>query len=88
MKAVKARTRKLTHKYGIEVPRTVEQAHKLDAKNGDDYWRKAIAKEMRNVGVAFDVISPPRAVPPGWTKVRWIRLELRRCLLILQSQEG
>ena len=32
--AVNSRVRKATHKYGIEVPSTLEQAHKLDEKNG------------------------------------------------------
>ena len=67
--AVKTRTRKTTHKYGIELPNTVEEARALDVKNGDDHWEKAIAKEIYDVGVAFEIINPPRTVPPGWTKV-------------------
>ena len=40
--------KKKTHKYGIEVPRTAEEACLLDQKNTNSYWRDAIKKEMKN----------------------------------------
>jgi hypothetical protein len=33
--AVNKRCRKQTHKYGIQVPRSVQEAFKIDRKNGD-----------------------------------------------------
>ena len=53
IKSVKARSSKVTNKFGIEIPNTVREALELDKKNGNDYWRKAIEKEMKNVRVAF-----------------------------------
>lgn len=41
-------------KFGIALPRTVEEAFQLDEKNGDSLWRQAIEKEMTNVRIAFD----------------------------------
>jgi hypothetical protein len=38
-----------THKYGIELPKTIAQACRIDERAGTDFWAKAIAKEMRNV---------------------------------------
>jgi uncharacterized membrane protein len=35
---------KRTHKFGIEVPKTVKEALKLDRKNGNTLWADAIAK--------------------------------------------
>ena len=67
--AVKARVRKTTHKYGIEVPTSVEHAYELDRKNGNDLWRKALEKEMYNIGVAFEVKEKGDAPPTGYTKV-------------------
>lgn len=67
--SVKARHRKTTHKYGIELPTSVAHAHSLDQRNKDDRWAQALKKEMSNVGIAFDIIDAPRHVPPGWTKV-------------------
>jgi len=34
-------------KYGIQVPRTVEQARQFDAANGNTYWQDAMDKEVK-----------------------------------------
>ena len=39
------------------MPKTVNEASKLDAKNGDTKWMDAISKEMTNVRVAFDILK-------------------------------
>ena len=65
---VKARICKTTHKYGIEIPTSVENAHEIDVKNNNDLWRKAIDKEMTNVSVAFQVLDEGDKAPPGWSK--------------------
>ena len=63
--AVNARVRKVTHKYGIEIPRTVEEALAIDARNGDTFWSDAISKKMGNLIVAFDIIDDDEHLPPG-----------------------
>ena len=65
--AVRLRARKRTHKYGIELPYTAEEALELDKKNGNDFWEKAIAKEMRNNAIAFQILESDENVPVGWT---------------------
>ena len=67
--SVKLRVRKTTHKYGIEVPVDINQAIEIDRKNGDRMWQDAVALEMVNVGVAFEVLEEQRFVPIGWRKV-------------------
>ena len=42
-----------THKFGIEVPRSVEQALAIDEQTGTDHWRKALNKEMSRVKVSW-----------------------------------
>lgn len=42
-------------KFGIQLPRNVDEALKLDGINGNTYWYDAIMKEMTNVMVAFEV---------------------------------
>ena len=32
-------------------------------------WRRAIDKEMTNVGIAFEVLNNEKRAPPGWRKV-------------------
>ena len=36
--AVESRLRKTTHKYGIEIPYSVEEAYVIDNKNGNSLW--------------------------------------------------
>ena len=66
--AVNSRVRKTTHKYGIEMPRSIEHALQLDAINGNTFWRDAIDKEMSNVLVAFELLRDGERAPVGWSK--------------------
>jgi hypothetical protein len=56
-----------THKFGIQVPKSAEQALQLDKEAGNNLWRKAINKEMDKAKVAWvareDV--PPDLVRQG-----------------------
>jgi len=45
---IKSKYWKTTHKFGIEIPKSVEHALEIDHKMGMDHWRKAIEKEMKN----------------------------------------
>lgn len=67
--AVKSRKPKVTHKYGIEIPRNVHQALALDKQNNNTYWQDAIAKEMKNIGIAFEVLDDNEPTLVGWNKV-------------------
>ena len=64
--ALRTRMRQAKHKYGIEVPISVEHAKELDLNEGNDLWMKALAKEMVNVGVAFEILEQGRKAPHGW----------------------
>ena len=66
---MKSRIRKTTHKYGIEIPTSVEHAIKIDQKNGDTYWQDAIKLEVFNVGVAFEILDENQQAPSGWRQV-------------------
>ena len=63
--AVNKRYHKLTHKFGIKVPKTVEKALALDKENGNDLWWKAIQKEMSAVKVAFKILDEDERPPIG-----------------------
>ena len=57
---VKSRYWRTTHKYGIKLPKTVEEALRIDRETGTDFWRRAIEKELRKIMVAFEF-------SPQWT---------------------
>jgi hypothetical protein len=42
LSAVKAKVRKKTHKYGIEVPTSLVRAKELDRFNGNTLWMDAL----------------------------------------------
>ena len=45
------------------MPKTVKEAAKLDAKNGDTKWMDAISKEMTKVRVDFDILKDGYRAP-------------------------
>ena len=60
-----------THKFGIRIPKTVEDAKAEDARNGNTLWWDAICKEMRNVRIAFEVFEGTKNdIPPGYQQIR------------------
>ena len=65
---VRRRIVQKTHKYSIEIPTSWDHVAKIDTKNSNQLWRDALAKEMKNVGVAFDMFEAHESVPVGWTK--------------------
>ena len=66
--SVNSRVKRISHKYGVELPRTVSQALKLDEENHNSLWRDAINKEMENLKVAFDILDENKSPPPGYSK--------------------
>ena len=60
---------KMTHKFGIEIPKTVKEALALDRKNGNTLWTDAIAKEMREVHIAFNILPDGGSVPICYQKI-------------------
>ena len=64
--AVNSRVRKQTHKYGIEVPNSVQHARKIDELNGDTLWQDAIVLEMKNLACAFRILENGDIMPVGY----------------------
>ncbi len=60
---------KRTHRFGIEVPKTVKKALDLDRKNGNTLWVDAIAKEMKEVCIAFNILPDGHYKPIGYQKI-------------------
>lgn len=66
---VKTRYWRRTHKFGIEVPKSVKEALQMDAASGTDLWRKAIELEMKNVMPAFKFLEDAERVPIGYQRI-------------------
>jgi hypothetical protein len=50
---LKTRYWRTTHKFGVQLPHSVEEALKIDSHTRTNHWRTAIEKEMTNVRPAF-----------------------------------
>ena len=48
---------KTNKKFSVEVPCNVKRARELDKKNGNTLWVDAILKEMKNMWVAFSILT-------------------------------
>ena len=58
-----------THsKFGVELPKTVERTLEIDKETGTTFWADTIAKEMKTVFAAFEIlpkdVTAPRAHLP------------------------
>ena len=65
---VKSKYWQRTHKYGIEIPKSIAHAKELDAKNGNTLWWDAICEEMSTVRIAFEVLEED-GIPPGYKHI-------------------
>ena len=66
--AIQSRINRATHKYGIEVPTSVDHARAIDASNGNNLWMQAIDKEMKQVAVASEIFDEGTSPPVRWSK--------------------
>jgi len=67
---VTKRYTKVTHKFGIELPESVEHAYAIDKRNGNTLWTDAIHQEMLNVRIAFKILpGEDDVIPPGYLKM-------------------
>jgi hypothetical protein len=66
---INAPIRKTTHKHSVETPTSAEGAHEIDRKNNNTFWTNALAKEMTEVRVAFELLEENVKAPIGWSKV-------------------
>ena len=67
--AINKRYHKRSHKFGVELPKTVKRALEIDKETGTTYWRDALNLEIKNVGVAFQVIDDDYVIPSQYQKI-------------------
>ena len=57
-------------KFGLVVPRSIQEAIKIDTANNNTFWRDAINKEMSNVKIAFKFLDKGDPPPVGYKQIR------------------
>ena len=62
------RYNEITYKFGVRVPRSVEEARRLDAENGNTLWQEAMDRELAQIK-EYEVchsLGKNGRVPPGY----------------------
>jgi hypothetical protein len=67
--AVNKRYHNKTHKFGIRMPKSVDEAYRIDLENGNTYWSDSIQKEMNAVMIAFRVLEDEESIPPAHQQI-------------------
>jgi Reverse transcriptase (RNA-dependent DNA polymerase) len=67
---VKTRYFLRSHKFGIELPKSVQDALNIDRETNTTYWQDAIALEIKNVDVAFQDLEENEKVPVGYQQIK------------------
>ena len=70
-----------SHKFGIRIPKSVEEAKEVDNQNGNTLWWDAICKEMCNVRPAFEVFEGTKNQLP-------IGYQFMKCHMIFDVKFG
>ena len=60
---------KKTHKFCIEIPKTVAKDHDIDKNFGNTLWADEIAKEIKNVKIAFDIMPDGDRLLNGYKQI-------------------
>ena len=87
LKAMKTRYLRTESKFGIELPKTVKRALEIDKETGTTYWADAIAKELKTVMVAFEILpdGSPKPVGRGFLKCHMV-FDLKQTSLIRKAR--
>ena len=73
------------YKFGVQVPRGLKQAAKLDKENGDNKWQEAIDKELKQLNSykTFRVMEKGEPPPEDYQRIPYhivfdVKFDLRR----------
>ena len=64
--AVNSCVRKATHKYGIEIPTSVEHTEEIDKRNQSTFWQDAI--NFSDIGIAFKILEQGETPPSQYRR--------------------
>ena len=67
---IKSKYWQRTHKYGIKIPKSVQQAIIFDTENGNNLWWNALMDEMKNVRPAFEVFEGKKEQLVGYQEIK------------------
>ena len=78
-------------KFEIQIPSTVVEADKMNILNGNNFWRKAIEKELAKVRIAFKLLDTETDIKVGYKKIGYyfifdVKMDLERKARLVAGQ--
>ena len=67
---MKKRYFRTDQKFGIECPKSVLRALKIDEETATTYWQDAIKKEIATVRKAIEILPEGQKPPPGYKFIK------------------
>ena len=62
---------KNTHKFGVCLPKSVDEANRIDKGNVNGLWTRYISKEMTHIKVEFKLLKDGENIPIRYTIVQY-----------------
>ena len=69
LQKVKSKYWSRTHKYGVRIPRSINEAIEIDKEIGNTMWMDVVRLEMKNVRVAFEEYDGDPNALVGYTQI-------------------
>lgn len=66
---IKTRYFRKEQKFGIPLPKTVQEALQLDKESGTKYWENALKKEMLVIKPAVEILEEGQKAPVGYQEI-------------------
>ena len=82
---VKNRYWKTSHKFGVRLPHSVQEALQIDKETGTDFWWRAIQKELDKVMIAFEFdegVTPQQIQNGSAGKAAYMGFQEIKCHMI------
>ena len=78
---LKSRVRQATHKFGIRVPTSIQEALAIDKETGTTFWWNAIKREVDKIMIAFEIDETitPEDIRSGRAKDKYLGFQEIRC---------
>lgn len=70
IRKVKSKYWSRNYKFGLELPKNIEDCKRIDEANGNTLWIDAVKKELKACEIAFDFLDDDDPLAPGYQEIK------------------
>jgi len=72
VRKIKSKYLSRTHKYGVRIPKSMQEAIEIDKESNTTLWWNSVMLEMNNVMPTFEVFEKIiEDLPIDYTQIKW-----------------